>query len=457
MGSERCVLTLPLKTEIWQEDIINKRLEIMRIVYNAMLGYEQEKLRRLKADSEFIALTESLFYLINEDKKESMEYKAAIKRRGEMLQDYGFTEYQFRSEVAMFSSYFSENIGSMIANISIAGPMWTAFHTLLYGKGDMVHFKKKNSIHSVTSDGKSFLRVTDAAGKTLLQCSDTQDLFLTYGPVRRGGKPVILPIRYDKANDYEREMLSKPIKQVRILRKREKGRYHYYVQLNLEGKPAVKHTDDGVEKHPIGSGSVGLYFTTKTVTIASHKGVVKYPLSDKKNSNKARITELQQYLENSRRATNPDNYNEDGTIKNGILINGKRYPLTWTFSNRYQKAKAELAELYRQEYVRRQNHHQALANTILELGNDIRINDFSFMAAVKRSDKDIHLSDGTPVSKKRSGKSVLENAPALLIRMIEHRLLASDGKLTRIYLNDVPGYTESSGDTKAWAEYLKNL
>ena len=44
----RCVLTLPLKTEKWQEDVINKRLEIQRQIYNAMLGYELKRFNELR-------------------------------------------------------------------------------------------------------------------------------------------------------------------------------------------------------------------------------------------------------------------------------------------------------------------------------------------------------------------------------------------------------------------------
>lgn len=45
MATPSYVLTLPLKTEKWQEDVLSKRFEIGRKLYNSCLG---ELLKRCK-------------------------------------------------------------------------------------------------------------------------------------------------------------------------------------------------------------------------------------------------------------------------------------------------------------------------------------------------------------------------------------------------------------------------
>ena len=40
------VVTLPLKTEKWQEDILQKRFELCRKIYNNMLHYEMKQLNK---------------------------------------------------------------------------------------------------------------------------------------------------------------------------------------------------------------------------------------------------------------------------------------------------------------------------------------------------------------------------------------------------------------------------
>lgn len=58
--TDTCCLTLPLKLEKWQEDRLDKRLEIARKIYNTLVNFELKKLRKLEANSDYIALQEKL-------------------------------------------------------------------------------------------------------------------------------------------------------------------------------------------------------------------------------------------------------------------------------------------------------------------------------------------------------------------------------------------------------------
>ena len=51
--TETCCLTLPLKLEKWQADRLEKRLEIARQIYNALLHFELKKLHRLEEGKEY--------------------------------------------------------------------------------------------------------------------------------------------------------------------------------------------------------------------------------------------------------------------------------------------------------------------------------------------------------------------------------------------------------------------
>lgn len=457
MTTEISVLTLPLTVRPYQAEIIDQRFEDTRKVYNAMLGYELEKLRRMQENPDYISVTQNLYELAKDSKRGEKEYKEAGKRRREVIREHGFSEFEFIADVAKFAKYYSFNVANNPASISVAQPMWRAFESFFYGKGEIVHYKRKDSINSITSNGKSFLRITDADGKTVLNYSGEGGLNITYGSVRGHNKVLILPIIIEKDNPYIAKMMSYPIKQVRLLRKREKGKYNYYVQLCLEGKPALKYNVDGTEKYPIGSGKVGLYITTKTVTVASKQGVKKYNLSEGNRNYQAEVAELQQFMENSRRATNPDNFNPDGTIKNGRVVEGQRLPLEWNFSKQYLKAKDRITELKRLERVHRQLHHQKLANAILELGSDIRVNDYSFELAARRKKEAETKSDGTQLTKKRSGKNINQNAPAMLLQMIERKLNNLDKSLIKIDLKEAEGFSITRDDSETWARYLYEL
>lgn len=455
--SERCVLTLPLKTEKWQEDIINKRLELQRQVYNAMLGFKLKQLEKLKQNPEYIEAMNSLREYAQNDKKGCKEYKEAGKKRNTLLREYGFSEFDFVSNSLKFAKYFSENIGSKVAAYSIGKPMWQAFDKMLFGIGDMVHFKCKDSVNSVVSDGKSAIKIIDEKNIRIDQYTNEEKIFVEYGT--RGNKILKLPIKFNLDNTYELDMLSLPIKQVRILRKKEKCKYKYYVQLCLEGKPAIKFDKEtGEIKHPIGSGKVGIFVNTNSVTVTTKDGTKKYLLSKGVDDYTEEIANLQQYLENSRRATNPDNFNPDGTIKKGIMINGERCKLKWHFSNRYIKARNQLAELQRLERVKRKLHHQILANEIFALGNDFRFNVYPFAEVAKKSTEDKLTKKGTPASKKRAGKSIGDNAPSMFIEILKNKINNYDnGIFIDCDLSKEENFYKTNNKTEQWSNFMFNL
>lgn len=77
----------------------------------------------------------------------------------------------------------------------------------------------------------------------------------------------------------------------------------------------------GELKRQLGKGNVGLYFTSTSLTVSTEDGTKTYPLAIKNHEDKK--TELLQKMDASRRATNPDNYNDDGTSKEKNEIKGQ--------------------------------------------------------------------------------------------------------------------------------------
>lgn len=454
--SERCVLELSLKTEKWQEDIVDKRLEVQRQVYNAMLGAELKKYKLLQTNKEYKENTEKIYEYARNGKKTDVAYKDAAKRTNELLREYGFSEFSFKKESMKYGAYYTGSVSSKVCDMSVASPMWRAFEDMLFRKGDTVHFKKKGTVNSVVTDGKSFLRVVDEDGKTVLSRTNEKKLFISYG--LRGHKILSIPIKLNLKNEYELEMLSKPFKQVRIVRRKEKGKNKYYVQLCLEGKPAVKFDKEtGEIKHPVGNGKIGIYVTTKFVTVATDDRIVTYQLSEGVPDYSEKLAELNQFMDRSRRATNPDNFNEDGTIKKGIIVEGQRKPLKWNYSKSYNRAKGEYAELKRLERVKRELHHRKLTNEILSFGDELHINDYSFAFAARRSDGEEFDENGKQKSKKRAGKNIGENAPAMLISMLEKNVIAAGGSIKKYNLSEETDYETTRYAGEKWAAFLKQI
>jgi len=132
---------------------------------------------------------------------------------------------------------------------------------------------------------------------------------------------------------------------------------------------------------------------------------------------------LSRKLDRQRRSNNSNNYNPNGTIKNGIMINGKKTKLNWINSKKYIKTKNELNDIHRKQAAIRTQAHEKLANQIIGLGNRILVEAMSFSGLLKKAKKTtINIRTGKFNKKKRFGKSLANKAPAMLLKIINRKL-----------------------------------
>lgn len=400
--TDTCCLTLPLVVEKWQSDKLEKRFEIARQIYNTLLHYELKKLRRLGQSAEYVAIQAELQKLYEADKPDKAALKPLYQQREKLRKSAGFTEYDFKTDIKDFYKHFSDNVGSSVAVHGIASQVWTAFDRLFYGNGKAVHFKRQGDMQS--------LRGYSVAGKS----GGVEIIF-------RGSyiewKGLKLPLKLDKDNAYEQEMLQRRVKYCRIVKKEGKHKTRWYVQLMLEGKPALKCDQaTGEVRHPVGNGTVGIDIGPQTIAYAAETEASLQELADGVRNIEREKRLIQRKLDRSRRATNPDNFAADGTIKRGVKLN-------WKKSKRYMRLQHEMAHLQRQQAETRKRQHTELANHLLSLGDCFYVEDMEWPALTHRA-KETAISEktGRYKRKKRFGKSVANKAPAMLIGLLDQKL-----------------------------------
>lgn len=399
--SRYCV-TFPLITEKYQETILNKRFEISRQLYNAVLSKAYKRYKSMIETKKYRQLKEQIN---NANEKEK---KLLYKQLNEMYKQYRLNEYSLHEDIQEMQHHFSENIDSFTAQ-KIATRVWSAFEDLLFGDGKIVHFKKYGELDSL--EGKS--------NKTGIRFKDG---FLIWNGLK-------IPVKIDYNNPYEYQALKDEICYCRIKRRFIKGKYKYYLQIVFKGVPPMKINKDGEVKRRIGNGTVGLDIGTQTIAIVSNVDVKLLELADRVNNIEKEKRRILRYMDRSRRANNPDNFNEDGTIKKGKL--------KWVKSNRYIKAQNKLRELYRKQADVREYQHQLLSNYILSLGNKIKVEEMNFKGLQKRSKKTEKNDKGKFKRKKRFGKSLANKAPAKLLTILDNKLKYFGEKLIKVNTKEV--------------------
>lgn len=387
-------LTFRLKTEKWQEDKLNKRLEIGRNIYNACL---REILKRYNT-------------MINSEEYKQIQQMAKGKERNKLFNKlnskYGISEYSLHDYVKPMQHHFKENIDAFTAQ-KIATRAYNAFTKYMYHEADKVYFKKYGELNSL--EGKS--------NKTGIRFKDKCLIW----------NGLIIPVIIKKNDIYTHEALQNKIKYCRIKREMIKGKYHYYIQLVLDGVPPLKiNKQTGEIKNQTTYGKVGIDIGTQTVAISSNYDVKLLELAPEVVNIDKEIKRIQRYMDRSRRLINPNKYNDDGTINT-------QNKDKWIYSNRYLKAKNRYKELYRkQKEIRRQSHNN-LANFILSLGNEFYVEDMNFKGLQLRA-KETTINDKTGKynRKKRFGKSLANKAPSLFLTILNNKLKFQDNKLVKV-------------------------
>lgn len=394
------IVQFPLLTEEFQEDILDKRFEIGRKIYNALVNTSLNRYKELIKTKRYRGLISQL----TDDKDKN---KPIYKQINDMRKDYGLTEYSLHADVKNMQKHFKDNIDSFTAQ-KIATNLWKAYEKLFFSNGEEVHYKKYGRLNSL--EGKS--------NTTGIRFKDN---YITWIGLK-------IPVKIDYNNPYESESLTHDISYCRIIRKFVKSKYKYYLQIVFKGVPPVKiDKNTGEVKHQMGIGDVGLDIGTQTIAISSKTDVKLFELADKIQNIENEKRLIQRKMDRSSRATNPNNYNSDGTIKK----QGNK-KVKWIKSNHYIKYQGQVRELYRKQTDIRKLQHELLANYIISLGDNIYVETMNFSALQKRSKKTEKNDKGKFKKKKRFGKSLANKAPSMLLSIIDRKLSYYNKRLIKI-------------------------
>jgi len=402
------IIQFPMKTELFQEDILNKRFEIGHKIYNSLVTVTQKRYKEMIKTKLYRNIKVELLEIYqSKDKIKSKRKQELYKQLNELYKQYGLSEYSFHSDVKKMQKHFKDNIDSFTAQ-KIATNLWKAYDKLLFGNGKSIHYKRFNSLNSL--EGKS--------NGTGIRIKDNTLLW----------NGLNIPIIIDYKNPYECQVIQNDISYCRIVRKFVRKKYKFYLQIIFKGIAPLKiDKTTGEVKHWIGNGDVGLDIGTQTIAISSNTDVKIYELADKVQNIENQKRLLLRKLDRSRRSMNPNNYNIDGTIRK----QGNK-KVIWIKSNHYIKLQNQLKELYRKQADIRKLQHEILANYIISLGNNIYVETMNYAGLQKRAKKTEKNDKGKFKKKKRFGKSLANKAPAMLLTIIDRKLKYYDKQLIKI-------------------------
>ncbi len=224
-----------------------------------------------------------------------------------------------------------------------------------------------------------------------------------------------------------------------------RGKWRIFIHITTEGKAKLKYRKDGTLRHTLGKGIVGNDIGTQTVAYTSDTDVGLTNLAERgqytlRQERQERL--VKRKMDRSRRATNPDNYNENGTIKNGKK--------TWTYSKRYKKLREWHRELCRKTALNREYANNELANHMRALGDVLVTEPKNAKKLQKRANETTKNKNGKFNRKKRFGKSIGDRCPGGYQATLKQKFESTGG----IYI-EVPNNYKASQYDHTVDDYIK--
>lgn len=388
------VLTLKMKYNISDKSALDKYFELSRRLYNAILS---ETLRR------FNLMRESKLY---QQARKETDKKLKQKMFINAETKYGFREYDISvfATKLMINEYSS--LGSHIKG-KLVKRAFEAVNKLRFGNAKRVNFVRYDEMYSIEgADNKQAIKYRDG--------------IVVFNKLK-------MPVIIENNDIYAQKAIQDRVKYCRFLKKNIKGKDYYYVQLVLEGVPPKKvNKETGEVNLYITEGNVGIDIGTSTIAYCSNNEVKLLELAPEIENIEKKKRRLQRKMDRSRRAMNPNKYNENGTI-----IKGNRDK--WIKSNHYIKTQAELRGLKQKQADIRKQSHNKLANHILKLGDKFYVETMNYSGLQKRAkETTINKKTGKFNKKKRFGKSLAKKAPSKLIEIINRKLKYFDTEIKKI-------------------------
>jgi hypothetical protein len=348
------ICELPLRLSGGDERVLAVRFDAARQAYNACLA---ESLRRLALLRQSRAYQDARALPKGKRGSEAGKARAAAFRLAN--EQTGFREYDLHAWAAEHVAH--EWLGAHLdinTVQKIATRAFQAVRQYALGKRGKPRFKGPNHLDSVEGKtNRSGIRWRDGAvewlGLRLRAVPDPTDPVIAHG-------------------------LASRIKYVRLVRRRLNGQVRYWVQLVCEGQPYRK------AQNTVGAGLVGVDPGPRVFGVAGPAWGAQVDLATPLKNGRGEIRRWQRRVDRQRRANNPTNYLPDGRPRPG--------PKRWRASHKQRQAERKLAEAQRRAAAHRRGLHGQLANDLLRLGDDIRIERNSYRSFQRHYGRSVGLA-----------------------------------------------------------------
>ena len=446
--SDRHILVVETDMSSCDEQKVVALCDNIRKAGNELVGLMRKNYDQLMRTKRYRKLLQ--LYGTTDDKKKWKDFAVQLN---EMQKQYNITWDFCRSSMIPIGKKYG--IDAVFA-LTKAEDVWRGMEKCLYGNGKLLHFSRYGELPCIRAK---------QINRGIPMCVKDNKLQFKLGKSTFGIK-IKDRFQTDEINAMlsylaEPEITDKKAIQVllneaycidtyrpcyaTLVPKLIRGKYRIYLHVTIEGKAKPKYDKYGNPRHKFRKGMIGADIGTQTVAYTSDTEVGLKNLSERGNRiEKSERLERIYYraMDRSRRATNSQNYKNDGTMKKGRKC--------WKYSNHYRKLKTKHSELCRINAINRQLAINEDANHLRSLGDVFVTEAKNASKLMKRAKETTINRKGKFHKKKRFGKSIKNRCPSGSQTTIERKFKASGGT----YI-EVPNHYRASQYDHTADDYIK--
>lgn len=436
-AAKRHVLVIEAKLPHEEKVKLFALSERLRLAGNALTAQMQKRLDQLRRTKRWRGLTKA--YAGSKDKAERKEL---AKELDAMRDQYGCTWEACRE--AMIPLGKKHEIPAVFA-LTMAEDVWAGAEKVLFRGARRLHFQKRGRAPVIRAKqpdrgiilgekaGDLQVRMKEKGkviafmlkGRDRFECEELEAV----REFRQNAEAVEEEAALEYARSGATANTGRPC-YASVVLKRIRGRMRVYVHITMEGEARPKYRRDGRLRHTPGTGTVGCDIGTQTIAWAAEAEVGLANLGERGRcpadieAAEKKLARKQRKLERSRRASNAENYNADGTVK--------RSRRKWRLSKDGKRLKKECAALSRRAAITRHLAAAEAANHMRELG-DVLVTEPKNSARLMRRAKQTTLrEDGRPNCKKRYGRSIKRRCPGLFQQKVQEKFERTGGRYIEV-------------------------
>lgn len=422
---------LPLVTTKQDSYEIDRRFHAISHIHNVLVKHVRKLLCRLSHDKEYQGWLSAYVLLKKKEaedrdgltKEEARQKTTLSKSMSGRRKELALTKAGLESYGKVCGRRYRKLISSQQVQAE-AARVWQAVEDVLFKTGGQVHFKKFGDFRTIggksNTNGAKFLPDPDAADGCGYQVSWIGLALKCRLPKRPSDREYIL------------RSLDHTVRYCMIKRRQFSSRWRYYVIVVLDGDAPVKQE--------AGNGTAGIDPGVSTMAVVAEDACFLEELAPKAAEYEKKISGILRRMDESKRATNPERFNEDGTYKKGSK--GK-----WKLSSHYMHLKRQLCTQYRKKAEYTMHTHRRFCNRILQSAKHFYVEKMDYAALQKRAKEtkrqetvsEVKQRDGSVKmvrkykKKKRFGHSLNSRSPSRFLTELERKALLLGGSWQEVH------------------------